>query len=290
MPSLKLNPRFLLLFAAASIAACQPDGGEETPVNEMNETASVPVLPLPDPPMDRAGLLQAVARAASAVALGQSDRDQQRSLDGRRFEVRIRFGCASTPAKAAGGPFSVRFDEEDRVLRIRAAPDLTLEEPWIATRAGETVEAVEGFWMRRPWLLSDGCPARPAPLTNQGNEEQPSAEPPEQKEPAEEEDGPPPIQQRVGLAQFFTEADPRTGRRDGRAFEATKVLAADEQPSAEGYNLVLSGRLKRLPDGNVVACHLVTPDLPPECVVSAEFDQVWVERPGSKARIAEWTR
>jgi glycosyltransferase involved in cell wall biosynthesis len=34
-----------------------------------------------------------VAKASSAAALGRDDTADQRTLDGKRFEVRIRFGC-----------------------------------------------------------------------------------------------------------------------------------------------------------------------------------------------------
>ena len=47
----------------------------------------------------------------------------------------------------------------------------------------------------------------------------------------------------VGIAQFFTEADARTHRRDNRAYEAIKVLGKGQQPSASGYELVIEGRL-----------------------------------------------
>ena len=76
--------------------------------------------------MNRSAVLQAVAKAASAAALGRDDAAEQRSLDGDRFEVRIRFGCAVAGGAAAPakGPFNVRFDEKERTLRLRATPDL----------------------------------------------------------------------------------------------------------------------------------------------------------------------
>jgi hypothetical protein len=260
----------LVLPIAAFVAGCQPTAQEEPVQNDAaNEALALPPLPVAESPMDRSAVLTAVAKAASASALGRDDGAEQRPLDGKRFEVRIRFGCATTtqPTKEPVGPFNVRFNSEDRTLRLRAAPDLTLGEPQIATLAGEQVEAVEGFWMRRPWLLADGCPA--------GTADQQSGESPVSD-------------QRVGLAQFFTATDSRTMRRDNRAYEATKVLAADEAPSRQGYNLVLSGRLRQLPQRRVILCRPRGPGAPPECVVSAQFDRVWIEDPSSKAILAEW--
>ena len=248
--------------------------------------------------MDRSAMLTAVAEAASAAALGRDDAAAQRRLDGKRFEVRIRFGCASgaiaqgsEPAPAQAAPFTVRFNEQDRTLRVRAAPDLTLDDRRIAALAGERIEAVEGFWMRKPWLLTPGCPVSPAAPPDESRETEESEESARSKTADD-----PPVQervaaepgQRVGLAQFFTATDPRTGRRDGRAYEATKVLDADEQLSRQGYDLVLSGRLRRLEGGRVIACTVASSEAPPDCVVSAEFDRVRIEAPGAKKIIAEW--
>ena len=58
--------------------------------------------------------------------------------------------------------------------------------------------------------------------------------------------------QRIGIAQFFTEADPRTGHHGERAYETTTVLDKDELPSTQAYDLVLTGRLTRLRGGRVI--------------------------------------
>jgi hypothetical protein len=283
---------FILASIAVGVGACQREADNEVVSNQPATDASPSPLPIAERPMDRAELLQAVGTAASAAALGE-EAEQQRKLDGRRFEVRIRFGCAlgtqpqdgaaASPMRDHVAPFNIRFDATDRTLRVRAAPDLTLDDPWIAAVAGRSVEAVEGFWMRRPWLLSDGCPAVR-----------------QQSTPGEQENGPQRVSgldeqesetvssQRIGLAQFFTEADSRTRRRDKRAYEATMVLGADDQQSAQGYNLVLSGRLRPLPTGGVITCRSSGPDTPPDCVVSAEFDRVRIERPDDTI-VAEWT-
>ena len=95
-------------------------------------------------------------------------------------------------------------------------------------------------------------------------------------------------QHRVGIAQFFSDTDSRTLRRDGRPYQATKALADGQAPSAQGYDLVLSGRLKRLPDGRVIACKVEQASRPPQCIVSVDFDRVWIERPDTKESLAEW--
>ena len=162
------------------------------------------MVPVVEPPLDREGLLIAVARAASAAALGRNDRDAQRQLEGDRFELRLRFGCGGGSDSAQPEPRRWTFDEDERVIRFRLEPDFAGDLPMMEALAGGEFESAEGFWIRRPWVLSAGCPAPRA--------------------------GPPPAttasaaDERIGIANFFTEADPRTHRRDSRAYEATKRL------------------------------------------------------------------
>lgn len=263
--------------------ACQPDTPpSQVPENAAEDSLPLPSLPVAEPPLDRSALILAAIKAGSAAALGLNDMEEQRRLDGKRLEVRIRFGCnigvgSKLSKPGIGGPFSVRFNEEDRTLRVSAAPDLTLDDPGIGAVAGDTVEAVEGFWMHRPWLLTAGCPVSLAPQA------------PESADASEIAAGSTPVSaERVGIAQFFAPTDPRTGRRDNRAYEATKLLAAEQQPSKEGYNLVLSGRLRRLADGRIIVCRVTGPDTQPECVASAQFDRVRIETPDGKTTLAEW--
>lgn len=273
----------LSCLAALAIAACRPAADDD--VNDSGNAAIPPIpLPVAEPPLDREDLLLAVFRVSSAVAVGGDDRAPQAKLDAKPFEIRIRFGCAASGRPAdEEAPFAVRFNQQNRTLRVRATPDLSLDDPIIAALAGEAIEAVEGFWMHRPWLLADGCPVSPAPA-------QPGD--PEPREAAASDgpadDPPPPAGRRVGLAQFFTEADARTGRRDSRAYEATRVLPSGELPSRQGYNLVLIGRLRQMPDGRVISCRVAGADTPPECVVSAEFHQVRIENPVTRRPLANW--
>ena len=250
-----------------ALASCQQPPPEAPQTNAVEPEAPAPRLPAIERPMERAGLLQAVATAASATGLGRDTVEDQRKLEGRTFEVRIRFGCAgSGTGTGEAGPFGVRFDEEARTLRVRAAPDLTIGDPALVKLAGEGIDAVEGFWMRRPWLLTDGCPVASAPAHAAS----------------------PLSEQRVGLAQFFGSSDSRTGQRKGRAYESTSTLREGETPSLQGYNLVLAGRLKKLGSGRVINCRVTGRDAPPECIVSAEFDHVWMEHPQTRAILAEW--
>lgn len=273
--------RLELVFAALFVSACQPaNDAQVSNENASNEITPLPRLPVAEAPLDREAILRAVANSASAAALGKDDRHAQRELDGDRFEVRIRFGCPASEPSVENGPFGVRYNVESRRLQVRASPDLTEAEPWIAATGGEAVEAVEGFWMRKPWLLAPGCPvAGQAPATVTSKDTGGISKP----APMAVNDW------KVGIAQFFGAAESRTTRRDHRAYEVTKTLGDGQSAPSQGYDLILSGRLRELPNGRVIACHVASHRSPPECVVSVAFDQVRLERADTQETLAEWS-
>lgn len=277
----------LAICAAALFATSCRQTAEDAPAedNRTNTVTQPSPLPVVEAPMDRATLLGRVAAAASAAALRQDDIAAQRELDGRSVEIRIRFGC--TGDVNAPKAFSVAFDEQDRTLRLRAAPNLTRDDPAVAAIAGDTIEAVEGFWIPRPWLLADGCPVLPSP-SRVAPADAEAASQSDGTEGAPSPDPAPAAAQRIGIARFYAATDSRTGRRDGRAYSALSVLPANQQPSPEGYNLVLAGRLRQVPGGRVIVCRVAGANAPPDCVVSADIDHVWVEHPRTRGVLANW--
>ena len=266
-----------LVTAACALGSCRPAVDDESSGNGVASVAlneRTPTIPEVDPPLDRAALLFAAARAASAAALGQDDTEAQKELRGDIFEVRIRFGCPSDTTRISVGPFGLGFDEKTGTLRVRAKPDVSEAEPWVRTVAGETVEAVEGFRMNRPWLLDAACPISRSVPGRKVADAGISA--------AGERN------QWVGIAQFFTGADSRTGQLDHRAYEATKNLGDGVKPSTKGYDLVLAGRLRQLPSGRIIACNAHDSQQPADCVISAKFDKVRIERGDNREVLAEW--
>lgn len=264
------------------ISACQPQPAKELNETDSSETTALPRLPVIEAPSDRRALLRAAADAASAAALGKDDRDAQLQLDGDRFEFRMRFGCSSRSEIVSSGAFQVDYDDESRRLRVRAAPDLIGAEPWVAALGDDNTEAVEGFWVRTPWMLTSGCPGagRPpaAEETKLNGSSQPNGEPFPDRQPGGS----------VGIAQFFSEAESRVTRRDQRAYELTKTLPEGQGVPPQGYDFILSGRLQKLPGGRVIACHVVSPSLPPDCLVSVKFDEARIERADTQETLAEW--
>lgn len=309
---LRASSSLAILALAAALGSCR-GGASDDPGNLANAAdepvMNAPALPLPEPALDRAGLLAAVASAASASALGLDQQADQRRLDGRQFEVRIRFGCRGASADLGEAWLGWTRDVEQNALRVRAQPTVSLEDPLVSGIAGEQVEAVEGFWIPRPWLMRAACPAGAATAPPQAQEQaEAQTQTQESKPPAarakkpaapDQDAGaaaeakprradPVPVAPRVGIAQFFTKADARTGRRDGRAYEAVKTLEPGAPIGSRGFDLVLSGRLQALPGRQVINCSAKSFDQPPECLVSARFDRVWIDQPGTGEVIAEW--
>lgn len=292
MPTSRRSPLLAgfaaLLTCAALLAACGRDQPGDEPTALNNIVQQLPTVPAVEKPLDRERLLLATLRAASAFAAGTDDSAIQRSLDGKRFELRLRFGCGEAGAHEASRGW--RFDAKQRALRLKVAPDISSEDPVAAAIAGDAFETVEGFWLRRPWLLAPACPAMPpAEAKGAGGGKAPETAavqpvPGEDAEPA-----PAAVGRRVGIAQYFTRADSRTARRKQRPYESTTVLDAGQAPSAIGYDFVLSGRLRALPDRRVIACASDGPQVPPSCIISADIDRAWIERPDNRRLIAEWT-
>ncbi|MBA3526237.1 MAG: hypothetical protein M3438_05660 [Pseudomonadota bacterium] len=287
-----IHPRLLVLplLLAAVIGCRQEQDGVDLNAVE-NVVANLPSVPRPVPSLDRAGLLAAVAQAASAAAAGTALPTDLRALDGRQFELRIRFGCRGPSADGTSNWLTWSYDAESRTIRVKARPTISAEEPLVASIGGEGFEAAEGFWIPRPWLLQPVCPATVA--VKSADPQQPpstdsaASEPGDEKE-VEQAGEPAQFRQRLGIAQLFTDTDSRTGRRDSRPYQAVHTLKEGQALSSQGFNLVLSGRLRALAGGGVIECAGADADKPPDCIISAEFQRVWIEQPETGEVIADW--
>lgn len=286
-----------LLAATAAVAACQPEQPRSDHNAAEEPVVNRPTVPRPQPPLDRTALLAVIAQAASATAAGADMPESVQSLDGRQFELRIRFGCGGPATELGDRWLGWSFDSESRRIRVRAMPTISRDEPLIEQLGDGEFEAIEGFWIPRPWLLQPVCPAVAA---IRGAANRPTAEGETGREQAESEvdatdsgedqlDEPMPRSPRIGIAQFFTSEDPRTRRRGMRPYEASHTLAEGKPISSQGFDLVLSGRLRALPGRGVIICSARNANSPPECVVSAEFLRVWIEQPDTGDVIAEWS-
>jgi hypothetical protein len=261
------------------VAGCGREAGQENGANAIEDRpVPVPPIPIPQPPLDREQLLLAVAHAASDFAAGSDDSARQADLADKKFEFRIRFGCGA-PGDEDSPLFSWSLNQKTHALKVSATPALSTKNSTVKTIAGDNFEAVEGFWIRKPWLLAAACPRTPAEAASAAG-----ASPEEATETAKQPKQPQPT---VGIAQFFTASDPRTMRRSGRPYEATKRLEEGDTPSG-GFNLVLTGRLKALPNGKVINCTDTQGSVRPSCVISVEFGKVSIERADTHEQLAQW--
>lgn len=274
-----------LIVVGAALTGCRPADQTNAAGGNMADepVVNLPAIARPAEPMNREALLMAVARAASARAAGTDDGASQRELDGQPFEFTIRFGCSGPVEELRTAPLGWTHDPAKATLRLRAMPTITTDDPVAARIAGKAVEAIEGFWVPAPWLLQATCPAAAAP----------PVAPPEPAAASDQESGrqvqPSLRWPKVGIAQFFTSADDRTRRRDSRAYEAVESVEDGAPVGSQGFDLVLSGRLRLTPGNRVIECVAAGSDTPPDCIVSADIDEVRMQRPEDGSVVARWS-
>lgn len=252
--------RLKICFAGALAAALhgcgQSPGDETTDANVQNEVARAPIaLPVPDPPLDREQLLIAAMRAASAAVLGIDDRETQDRLEGRRFEFRMRFGCAG----ASTGIGSWTYDEDTGALRIEVTPHFSKENPVDKVSMEQRAEEQWGFGIAAPWLLFAGCMSD---AVSAGSASWPS----------------------VSIVQIFTKQDSRV-QRPQPVYRLVKQVASDETPR-QGLDLILAGRLVPLDDGRAIRCFVMNGT--PSCLISTQIDRVEIENPLNGSILGEW--
>lgn len=273
--------RALVMLSALALVAtgCERKAAEQSPAETAVDAApteapppavlAAPPLPAPIPTLTRSDLVAAAATAASAFAEGRPLAAKD-TLIGQRFVVRIPFGCTgptlpgpSTPGVAGWSPttdgkaIQLTLDPADWIAApLFSAPDVAAR--W---------EAVEGFWIPRPWLAAETCPGLALdPM-----------QPPGAGSP-----------QTVGLAAVFERGGSRIGRRGGRAYTFTIRSSGEDPPvpPGSGYRLVLAGRIASFPDGRAFACRATGPDQRPVCVAAVELDRVAFE--AEDKVLSEW--
>lgn len=272
------RPVAVLTTAAAALLLAQcdrdrPEPVDAEPVAAEPASTGAPKIVVPTT-LTRAGLLAATARAASAYAAGEAMEGAD-ALVGRQFSIRIPFGCNGprpTQAEAVGdGLARWSWGPENETIQLSLTPGDWLSTALISAAAGESDwEAVEGFWLPRPWLTTEVCSAvRVDPL--QSGDRSPSP-------------------QTVGLAAVFGADDSRVGRRNGRAYAFT-VRPTEDAPLAApagGYRVVLEGRLASFPDGRAIRCRASNPDQRPVCIAAIRLDRVGFTNADGSVLLSEW--
>ena len=221
--------------------------------------------------LDRRALLSAVGQAAADYAAGGAP--VAAPLVGRQFDIRLAFGCegAETPPADGAGDGLARWSwgPDRETIRLSLTPGDWARSALIAGAGQDQWEAVEGFWVARPWMTADGCPSlRADPLAS----------------------GPvAPSPPTVGLAAVFKTGGSRLGRRNGRAYAHTIRQAGDAPLIAldAGYRIRLQGRVAAFPDGRAIRCRAANPNQRPVCVAAVQLDRVAFETPTGET-LSEW--
>lgn len=255
----------LACLVGCSTGAPAPSENDAAGMNVSAAKAERPAIPAPETRLDREALLIAAFRARSAAGAGTNDTAEQEELDGKRFEFRIRLGCSFADSEPPAN-LRARVNAERRTVELEAVPDLTVEQPEVEGIAGDGFEAAEGFWIPRFWLLTPSCAGTDSsqPGLREGRT--------------------------FGLAQFFTQIDARTDRRNGRGYQARQQLEEGQEASPGVWDLVIRGRLRKAGSERVILCRSVAPGAAPSCIISAEFEFVMIEDVRSGAVLARWER
>ena len=237
--------------------------------------ASAP-SPAPEPTwsgvLGRADLIALAAAAADAAAAGRDPGPEMAEANGRRFELRLPFGCDGPSGKESNAAMRWRYDAKDQMLRIHVDPVTWTSRDWWAGDAVPSVETIEGFWITRPWTSSQDCPVR--------NDQPPALGAGALTLPG----------QTLALGQAFFADGGRAGRRNGEPYETAIRVSKDEFDASAGFRLRISGRLSRNLDSGPVRCRKPAgPEHRPICLVGVVMDEVAIENPASEETLATWS-
>ena len=258
------------IIAAAVIAAAAGGAGfmigkqdvpNPAPINEIE--VSPPEAPVPtvaDVALERGDIIRLANEAADAASGGPAVQDP---LEGRRFILRIPFGCFGPTSDSAAQ--NANYTVEDQVLRVRVLAQDWTALPWIANETSQPdVVAAEGFWIPRPWTRSEACP-------------------PGDGEPVADVSS-------IGIVQLFDSDSSRIGQRRGRALEATMPIDVGNAGVVKGLKLVLSGRVAPWPGTReTVRCNAAKAFERPVCLVGAKLDSISIENIESGEQLADWS-
>ena len=258
-----------------------------------------------DSALNRAALLAALTEAGSALADG---RDRDAALNGRTVSVRLPFGCGGTVSAddtaAAGLPRLVR--NPDGGLTLTVTPEdlkARIAAGGVAPAAETSLhqwDAIEGFWIARPWSGLDVCPTAAATETTPVAiaAAAPVAARVEADKVKPAETPPAPVanlpERTAGLAAVVEADGSRLGRRQGRGQDQAyaHVIRGEKgiapTPAPGGYALRLEGRLTTFADGKAVKCVQRDVESRPVCVAALRLDRLAFEDGATGALLSEW--
>lgn len=280
------------------LAWCQRPPEPAAPEAPAPETPTV-VL---DSTLNRAALLAALTEARAATADG---RPRDAALNGRTVSVRLPFGCEGAGAAdhvEAGLPSVVRGADGGLMLTV-SPEDLSasalIGTPGIDKHGAATSdatskwEAIEGFWIPRPWSGLETCAPRQAAAAVTAPEDDAPDKALSDKAPSDTPTATAPLsrpERSAGLAAVMESGGSRLGRRQGQAY--AHVIRGEKgaiaTPAPGGYALRLEGRLTAFADGKAVHCVQQDAESRPVCVAALRLDRLAFEDGATGAVLSEW--
>ena len=109
--------------------------------------------------LGRADLIALAQRAADSFASGEAPPKEVEDAAGRRFSRSLPFGCTGPSDAESGLSMRWQYDENAEVLRVTVDPARWTAADWNLDDENAATTA-EGFWIGRPWLSGEACPAR----------------------------------------------------------------------------------------------------------------------------------
>lgn len=234
--------------APSPVAAPAP-----APIQAVAPPPAPEIVPLP---LTRAELVDHARALAAKFAATAKMPATPDPFVGRRFSLRIAFGCNGISGSAPGAQTSLIYDSQSQSVTLAARPGDWTSLPLVQSLSNAAgIESVEGFWLPRTWMDADICPAPSGNLA-----------------PATQT---PPTAPALGLAQLFAANDSRVARHTEHPYEFTrKIPTSAPDLLNHSYRLLLEGSISGFADQQALQCWSESPDHQPLCLYGVTLDNV----------------
>lgn len=255
-------------------------GNEPAPQAELERVVVTPAvrppaIPVPqqEPSLTRIDLIRSANAAADAFhAASSTPAAEKDPLIGRRFSLRIPFGCGPPQLQAGSVQAQTVYDPQSKTLRLTAQPGVWTALPMIQSLPNaDRIETAAGFWIPRPWTSADACPV--------------ASDPSDAVLPTTTA----PSRPTLGLVQLFDTDASRLGRRDQRPYEFVRGIPQEELSLlSRFYWLTIEGRITGFANGEAIRCHSDSPLHRPVCVFGVTFDRISFVDGTTGETLAHW--
>lgn len=266
--ALMVGALFLGLLVVALVVARRP---ASSPPSSETATMTVPAVPAPEavrpePPLDRAGMLDVARQSASAFGVRAAPPEKVRALVGRRFEMRLPFGCDGPIARSSETRSGWSYNPDTQVLRVNVRSRDWSDAQWLRRLlANAPFSRAEAFPVDRPWLIDATCPAAADPPgDNLQGADGSAGDVMEQPEVIPE----------LALIRLIPADAPRSAASGERTYTAVVKRAPEAVPPDFSFLLVLNGRIASFSDGNPTLCAGNASLSRPHCLVAVQIDRV----------------